>query len=247
MPISHVNPTTGTESQIPNYPEAADGPKAFADFADSIDFFFVPIGAVVPYAGETLPSAHWLFCDGSEVNIADYPQLHSVLNGRFGATGATFNVPNMKGRVPFGRDGQSTQFATMGQSGGSLRITDAQTPLKQHTHGATLTINQATQSHSHNMTTSSEGHAHPGNFVTNVTVSSNVNTSGGGSLTRVSSVGVDKRNMVSEGHHAHAVTAGNADTSHTHAGSVAIDNASAAATDDYMQPYLTLNYIIRAL
>ena len=57
----------------------------------------VPIGTVqaLMSVDEATPSSRWLFCDGSEYNIADYPKLAKALGV---TTGTTFKVPDMEGR-----------------------------------------------------------------------------------------------------------------------------------------------------
>ncbi len=62
-----------------------------------------PTGAMQMYAGATAPTG-WLFCDGSAVSRTTYVTLFSVLSTTYGAGDAstTFNVPDMRGRVPVG-------------------------------------------------------------------------------------------------------------------------------------------------
>ena len=57
----------------------------------------VPIGTIQALMSveESTPSSRWLFCDGSEYNIADYPKLAKALGI---TTGTTFKVPDMEGR-----------------------------------------------------------------------------------------------------------------------------------------------------
>ncbi len=43
----------------------------------------------------------WLLCDGAQYNVADYPALAATL----GATGETFQVPDMRGRTLWGANG----------------------------------------------------------------------------------------------------------------------------------------------
>jgi microcystin-dependent protein len=68
----------------------------------------VPIGAILPFAGTNVPNG-FLLCDGSEVLIAKYNDLYSVIgttyNGAIALSGIdTFRIPDLRGRFPLGRD-----------------------------------------------------------------------------------------------------------------------------------------------
>jgi len=68
----------------------------------------VPIGTILPYAGTNAPYGY-LFCDGSEVERAKYPDLYDVVNTLYNGTTSligfnTFKLPDMRGRFPLGRD-----------------------------------------------------------------------------------------------------------------------------------------------
>lgn len=74
----------------------------------------VPAGAIFPYAGAStsLPNGY-LLCDGSEVLIADYPELFAVIGYSYKAAGliqgvATFAVPDLRGRFPLGADNMNS-------------------------------------------------------------------------------------------------------------------------------------------
>jgi len=64
-----------------------------------------PTGVVIPYAGTTLPTTGWLFCDGSEVLESDYSNLYDIIKNIYGtATSGYFKLPDLRGRVVAGRD-----------------------------------------------------------------------------------------------------------------------------------------------
>lgn len=79
----------------------------------------LPIGSITAYGKETAP-ANWLICDGSEVNRTTYSDLFKVIGTKYGEGdgSTTFNLPNLKGRVPVGLDGNDTDFGTIGKTGG---------------------------------------------------------------------------------------------------------------------------------
>jgi microcystin-dependent protein len=67
----------------------------------------VPIGCLMPFAGTVLPNGY-LFCDGGEVRISEYPELFGIIGytyKRLGLRGKnTFALPDLRGRFPLGPD-----------------------------------------------------------------------------------------------------------------------------------------------
>ena len=62
-----------------------------------------PVGHIIPYMGNNAP-AHYLVCDGTEYNIADYPYLVQHFQDEFGSSNffggngtTTFAVPDLRG------------------------------------------------------------------------------------------------------------------------------------------------------
>jgi microcystin-dependent protein len=98
----------------------------------------IPVGTVSPFAGSSAPSG-WLLCDGSAVSRTTYAKLFAVCSTAYG-TGdgsSTFNLPNLKGKVPVGKDAAQTEFDTLGETGGEKThlLTSAESGLPAHTHG----------------------------------------------------------------------------------------------------------------
>lgn len=67
----------------------------------------VPIGEIVLHSGTTAPSANYLVCDGTTVNIEDYPALAEFYATEYGAANyfggdgeTTFATPNLQGEFP---------------------------------------------------------------------------------------------------------------------------------------------------
>lgn len=65
----------------------------------------VPAGIMMPFAGTAAPSG-WLLCYGQAVSRTTYATLFAAISTQFGIGdgSTTFNVPDMRGRVPAGKD-----------------------------------------------------------------------------------------------------------------------------------------------
>lgn len=102
----------------------------------------VPVGTIIPYAGDTVPDGGWVVCNGQELKITDYPYLSTVCGTRYNTPAPTagyFRVPNLKGRVIVGVDPGDTDFDIVGETGGAktVTLTAAQSGLPSHSHSIT--------------------------------------------------------------------------------------------------------------
>jgi microcystin-dependent protein len=95
----------------------------------------IPSGAIMTYAGSSAPSG-WLICDSSAVSRTTYADLFGVIGTTYGAgDGATtFNLPNLKGKVPVGRNIGDTDFDALGKTGGEKTHTLTISEMPSHTH-----------------------------------------------------------------------------------------------------------------
>jgi microcystin-dependent protein len=61
------------------------------------------IGEIIMYAGPGWPAPDgFLLCDGGLYDIADYPELYSVIGCTYGCSPPSFSLPNLRGRVIMG-------------------------------------------------------------------------------------------------------------------------------------------------
>jgi microcystin-dependent protein len=82
----------------------------------------VPMGAILPFAGIEAPYGY-LLCDGSEVERTKFSDLYdvvgSIYNGSSPLSGVgTFRVPDLRGRFPLGKDNMDNSFTVPNSLGG---------------------------------------------------------------------------------------------------------------------------------
>ena len=115
----------------------------------------LPSGMLAPFAGSTAPTG-WLLSDGSAVSRTTYSALFTAIGTTYG-TGdgsTTFNLPDLRGRTPFGKDdmGGTAQnritSAISGVTGTTLGAAGGDQRLHAHDHPNSV----ATSSHVHAQT-----------------------------------------------------------------------------------------------
>jgi microcystin-dependent protein len=79
-----------------------------------------PVGTINIFSGSSAPGG-WLICDGSEISRTTYADLFSVIGTAYGVGNgsSTFNIPNLKGKIPVGYNSSETEFNTIGKTGGA--------------------------------------------------------------------------------------------------------------------------------
>lgn len=98
--------------------------------------------------GEGSIPAGWLICDGAEVNRTTYAGLFTAIGTAFGVGNGstTFNVPDLRGRVPGGKDDMGQGAAntitdsnadTLGGEFGTETHTLTEAEMPAHTHTLT--------------------------------------------------------------------------------------------------------------
>jgi len=132
-----------------------------------------PAGVVLPFAGSTAPTG-WLLCFGQAVSRTTYAALFTALGTAYGVGdgSTTFALPDLRGRIPGGKDnmggsaasrlttaGSGVDGVTLGASGGAQThtLTNAQLPTSAIGTGGTTIARGSTVS---DLQTIGSGQAH---------------------------------------------------------------------------------------
>ena len=230
----------------------------------------IPTGTVVPFAGSTAPTG-WLLCAGQAIDRILYSDLFSVISTTYGSGNgtSTFNIPDLRGRVPVALDnmngtdaGRLSAANSLGTTGGKEdhQLTTAE--LASHSHSATA--NSATLatveagSHVHSVTVSlsdSGTHNHSfrmGRVRADEYLDNRAYMAGGTTIDNeglgTNTYNFDHNTVIKEvGNHNHSATAtvtpGSGAHTHSLTGNTGTQGSNTAHNN--MQPYILLNYIIK--
>lgn len=103
------------------------------------------IGTVMLFGGNFAP-LNWVFCHGQSLSISEYEALFTLIGTTYGGNGqSTFNVPDLRGRVPihFG-SGAGLSPRVIGELGGTETVTLNVNQIPAHTHTVGVTSAPAT-------------------------------------------------------------------------------------------------------
>ena len=150
------------------------------------------VGSIVAF-GSTFAPQGYLYCDGAEYLVSDYPELYSVIANQYGGIfGQSFMVPDLRGEFLRGAD-MATQFPGQKQDDSTAMPnsgwTGTTSTAGQHAHGYSASgINNAqaqfgggavfNRNSTQSSTSSAGAHTHT------------VNISGGDAETRPQNMGV---------------------------------------------------------
>jgi microcystin-dependent protein len=100
----------------------------------------VPAGVITQFGGSTAP-AGWKLCDGTAYSrTVTYNALFDAIGITYGGGdgSTTFNVPNLKGRIPVGLDSTQSEFDTLGETGGVKEVTLTTAQIPNHSHAGQI-------------------------------------------------------------------------------------------------------------
>lgn len=131
-PAGPPGPQGPTGPAGPVGPRGATGERGPAGEAGA-----VPPGTVTAFAGKTAPNG-WLLCDGQSYSISTYRDLYNAIGTTYGGYGQSFQVPDLRGRFPVGKD--TGTFATLGDKGGEEKHTLTIQEMPSHQHPMNETV-----------------------------------------------------------------------------------------------------------
>lgn len=119
------------------------------------------VGEIRLFGFPRIPTG-WLACNGQPVSVAEYSTLYAVIGTTYGGDGSqTFNLPDLRGRVPIGLGtGRGLPTYALGQPGGQEAHTLIEAEMPSHSHGlmsSTVTSTTTTPSDSVHLGTVSAG------------------------------------------------------------------------------------------
>ncbi|WP_052466148.1 phage tail protein [Beduini massiliensis] len=238
--------------------------------------YLLPTGGTIPFPGETAPNGY-LLCQGQAVSRTTYSNLFNVIGTIYGSGdgSTTFNLPDLRGRVPVGKDDRDTDLKTLGNKGGEKAHTLTAQEMPSHNHSATLTINSggahthtassnSTGAHTHSVSGSAASagtHYHDMDQSTFNKLDTKYGLTNSSPAYNDRVVGLNSSTSIgtrSAGAHTHSISgtaasAGghshtitvNSGGAHAHTGTVSITNTGGGQAHNNMQPYIVLNYIIK--
>ena len=105
------------------------------------NFILIPPGSVIQSAAVNIPNG-WLDCTGQSLLVSGYPGLFAAISYTYGGSGATFNLPDLRGRAAIGvGTGVGLSTRALGNIGGAETHTLSLSEIPSHSHTIQRRIN----------------------------------------------------------------------------------------------------------
>ncbi|SEC28546.1 Microcystin-dependent protein [Rhizobiales bacterium GAS188] len=92
------------------------------------------VGEIRMFGGNFSP-AGWMFCDGAQVPISNFETLFQLIGTTYGGDGqTTFNLPDLRGRVPVHMGNLSGTSFLIGELAGVETVTLNTNQIPTHSH-----------------------------------------------------------------------------------------------------------------
>ena len=196
----------------------------------------VPVGTIVAFGGPAAPSG-WLLCTGDAVSRSTYVDLYNVIGTIYGVGDnlTTFNLPDLRHRVPVGLDSSWVSFEALNKNGGEQWHSLTAAELVSHTHTQNIhghSVSDPTHAHAY----TDPGHTHG--------IDGNTNT-----LTAGTGYDVDRPSgtLLTYTRSSYCgITITAAGTGLTVVSNTAVNQSTGGSQPfSNLQPYITINYIIK--
>ena len=223
--------TSGADVLASQMDELKNAVQDLADFANTMraEGYYTPVGAIMPFAGvdSSVPSG-WFICDGVVTHGSS--ALQAILSAA-GFADPT-KTPNLKGKVIIGVDSSSYALASSGgQTNGLQALVYSNLPA--HTHSVSVT------DPGHGHTISDPGHSH------SINATQNSDRNGGATTASYFNKWIDSGASRSTNGAGTGITINSGGTNISVGVSGGGNGTSTGDQFSIMQPYLTLNYIIK--
>ncbi len=185
----------------------------------------LPPGFIIQYASSSAPSG-WLLCDGSAVSRTTYSALFAIISTTYGSGNGstTFNLPDLRGRVPIGfGQGSGLTNRSMANTGGAETHTLSTSEIPSHNHGV------SDPGHSHSVYDPGHSHAMPSNYL---------RWAGGD---RSAGGGGDFGGKFGD----YTGGAGTGISLYSASTGISINNAGGGGSHNNMQPFVVVNFVIK--
>lgn len=141
------------------------GDNACHNLAAALAGYIIPTGTVIDFAGSAAPSG-FVMCDGISYPTAGaMGNLYAVIGYKYGGSGNSFNVPDLRGRAALGAgQGSGLTNRALATIGGEENHVLSLAELAVHSHGVAHTHTMANHVHGvdhyHSIPTGQFYHAH---------------------------------------------------------------------------------------
>ena len=144
-----------------------------------------PIGVIQMYIATSAPNANWMVCDGTAISRTTYSALFALISTAYGVGdgSTTFNLPDMRERMPYG---YKVTTNALGTTGGAATKTLSTGELPSHTHDTSgISVSVPNNYFCNNVTGSYSGSWKGGsgaafNMGTSASISGNTGSTGSG-------------------------------------------------------------------
>ena len=215
--------TNNLTLSIPAATATANGYLASTDWA-RFNSNATPSGVIMQYAGSSAPSGY-LLCQGQAVSRTTYATLFTAIGTNYGVGdgSTTFNVPDLRTRVPVGYSSGDADFGTLNRKGGAKTHTLASNEIPAHVHNIDPPSTTTATNGAH-------WHTHRDYYNTSI-----LSDDASDRVVGSSSTTYETRNTSTNGVHTHTVDIADFNS----------DSSGGGESHNNLQPFIVLNYIIK--